>query len=73
MTKLMNEDAPRRMIRTASGLKPMPTPVELDRWARESARKVLREAGKVGTDAEINELLNSDPPFEIPSWNDLIK
>ncbi len=72
----MNEDAsvPKpRMIQTASGLKPMPTAAELNQWARESAREALREAGKQGTNEEIDAVLNSEPPIDIPPLEQLIK
>ena len=45
---VMNEDSTtpqRRMIRTASGLKPMPTEAELRTRSRQIAKEVLLEAG----------------------------
>ena len=74
----MNEDAPapqRRMIRTASGLKPMPTIEERREWSRRNAREVLLEAGAdpAAIEAAVDKFLASPPLFEIPGLDDLGK
>ncbi len=73
MGKPMNEDAPRRMIQTASGLKPMPTAAELAARSREIARQVLLESGHDPATIEetVTKFLAKSPSLKIPSWEEL--
>jgi hypothetical protein len=62
------------MIRTASGLKPMPTPAELEARSRQTAKEMLLEAGcdPATIEEEVIKFLAKPLSFEIPSNKDLL-
>lgn len=73
----MNEDTPiltqPRMIRTASGLKPMPSAAERAARSRQIAKQVLLEAGydPATIEAEVTRFLAQPPAFALPSDDEL--
>lgn len=73
----MNEDVPAptqpRMIRTASGLRPMPTEAELAAKSRQVAKQVLLEAGydPATIEDEVTKFLAKPLAFDMPPNDDL--
>lgn len=75
---MMNEDAPPgqpRMIRTASGLKPLPSQAERRARSRQIAKAVLLEAGHDPATIEdtVTKFLTQPIAFDLPSNEELLK